>query len=224
MLFALVAGSPEPANCGLATVVMWISGSYCEWNKHHEEEAWPHFCCSILFPRSMHLPGCIQGGQEASYGYLLLEVYDRNSTSSTTTYATFLLNSLVSAVYEGQSGINNISNFNLWPMSYLNKKTFKGQRQEILYCRFFHESSSTKPLKITLGSFKFFENSQVKVHTRYQWHRYTVLAVFQSPAGMSLIKLSQEGNNLITPSQGEFGDIPAEDGKTADLFLQCSKL
>jgi hypothetical protein len=27
VLFALVAGSPEPANCGLATVVMWISGS-----------------------------------------------------------------------------------------------------------------------------------------------------------------------------------------------------
>jgi hypothetical protein len=30
VLFALVAGSPEPANCGLATVVMRISGSYCE--------------------------------------------------------------------------------------------------------------------------------------------------------------------------------------------------
>ncbi len=27
MLFALVAGSTEPANCGLATVVMWICGS-----------------------------------------------------------------------------------------------------------------------------------------------------------------------------------------------------
>jgi hypothetical protein len=30
VLFALVAGSTEPANCGLATVVMWICGSYCE--------------------------------------------------------------------------------------------------------------------------------------------------------------------------------------------------
>ncbi len=27
MLFTLVAGSTEPANCGLATVVMWICGS-----------------------------------------------------------------------------------------------------------------------------------------------------------------------------------------------------
>ncbi len=35
----------------------------------------------------MHLPGYIQGGQEASYGYLLLGVYDRNSTSSTRTKA-----------------------------------------------------------------------------------------------------------------------------------------
>ncbi len=27
MLFALFAGSTEPANCGLSTVVMWICGS-----------------------------------------------------------------------------------------------------------------------------------------------------------------------------------------------------
>jgi hypothetical protein len=31
------------------------------------------------------------------------------------------------------------------------------------------------------------------------------LAVFPSPAGMSLIKLSLGGNNLIFPAQGEFG-------------------
>ncbi len=76
----------EPANCGLATVVMWICGSYCEWNKHHEEEAWPHFCCSILFPRSMHQPGYIQEGQEAIFGRLLLGVYYRNSPSATTVH------------------------------------------------------------------------------------------------------------------------------------------
>ncbi len=83
MLFALVAGSTEPANCGLATVVMWICGSYCEWNKHHEEEAGPNFCCSLLLPRSLHPPGYIQEGQEASYGHLLLGVYHRNSPSCT---------------------------------------------------------------------------------------------------------------------------------------------
>jgi hypothetical protein len=33
------------------------------------------------------------------------------------------------------------------------------------------------------------------------------LAVFPSPAGMSLIKLSQGGNNLIIPSQGELGKL-----------------
>jgi hypothetical protein len=31
------------------------------------------------------------------------------------------------------------------------------------------------------------------------------LAVFPSPAGMSLTKLSLAGNNLILPGQGEFG-------------------
>ncbi len=83
MLFALVAGSTEPANCGLATVVMWICGSYCEWNKHHEEEARPHFCCSVLFSSSLHPSGYIQEGQEASYDYLLLGVYHRNSPGCT---------------------------------------------------------------------------------------------------------------------------------------------
>ncbi len=86
MLFALVAGSTEPANCGLATAVMWICGSYCVWNKHHKEEAGPHFCCSVLFSRSMHLPGYIQEGREASYGDLLLGVYHRNSPSCTEGY------------------------------------------------------------------------------------------------------------------------------------------
>jgi hypothetical protein len=51
VLFALVAGSTEPANCGLATVVMWICGSVdltANENIHHDEEAWPDFCCSLL--------------------------------------------------------------------------------------------------------------------------------------------------------------------------------
>ncbi len=36
-------------------------------------------------------------------------------------------------------------------------------------------------------------------------HSKKRLAVFPSPAGMSLTKLSLAGNNLIIPGQGEFG-------------------
>ncbi len=55
---------------------------------------------------------------------------------------------------------------------------------------------------------------------------YTVkkrLPIFPSPAGMSQTKLSLAGNNYIIPRQGEFSvisDIPAGDGKIANLFVQ----
>jgi hypothetical protein len=52
-------------------------------NKHHEEEAWPHFCCSTLFPCFMHQPGYVQEGQEAIFGYLLLGVYHRRIPGAT---------------------------------------------------------------------------------------------------------------------------------------------
>ncbi len=45
--------------------------------------------------------------------------------------------------------------------------------------------------------------------------------IFPSPAGVSLTKLSVAGNDLVIPGQGEFGDIPAGDGKMTNLFLQC---
>jgi hypothetical protein len=51
-----------------------------------------------------------------------------------------------------------------------------------------------------------------------------MLAVFPSPAGISLSKLFLAGNNLNIPGQGEFGDIPAGDGKTANLFYSVNKL
>ncbi len=42
---------------------------------------------------------------------------------------------------------------------------------------------------------------------------------------MSLTELSQGGNNLVIPAQGEttslVSDIPAGDGNVANLFLQC---
>jgi hypothetical protein len=54
---------------------------------------------------------------------------------------------------------------------------------------------------------------------------YTVkkgLAVFRSPAGMSLTKLFLGGNNLIFPARESLvSDIQAGDGKIANLFLQC---
>ncbi len=45
------------------------------------------------------------------------------------------------------------------------------------------------------------------------------LAVFQSPAGMSLTKLSLTGSNLIIPIRESLvSDIPAGDGKTNNFF------
>ncbi len=50
------------------------------------------------------------------------------------------------------------------------------------------------------------------------------LAVFPSPAGMSLIKLFLGGNNLVffPPRESLVSDIPAGDGKIANSFLQCN--
>ena len=49
-------------------------------------------------------------------------------------------------------------------------------------------------------------------------HCKKILAIFASPAGMSLTKLSLAGNNLIISGQEEFGYIQAGDGKIANLF------
>ncbi len=44
------------------------------------------------------------------------------------------------------------------------------------------------------------------------------------PAGMSLTKLSQAGKNVIIPSMESFvSDIPAGDGKPANLFYSVQK-
>jgi hypothetical protein len=49
------------------------------------------------------------------------------------------------------------------------------------------------------------------------------LAIFPSPAGMSLTKLSLGGKKtkLFPPRKSLISDIPAGDGKTANSFLQC---
>jgi hypothetical protein len=48
--------------------------------------------------------------------------------------------------------------------------------------------------------------------------------LFSRPQRDVTIQLSLVGNNLIIPGQGEFAvsDIPAGDGKIANLFLQCT--
>jgi hypothetical protein len=55
-------------------------------------------------------------------------------------------------------------------------------------------------------------------------HRKKRLSSFPSPAGMSLTKLPLGRNNSVMtslfPPKGEFGsDIPAGDGKLANLFF-----
>jgi hypothetical protein len=48
------------------------------------------------------------------------------------------------------------------------------------------------------------------------------LTIFPSPAGMSLTKLSLDGNNLIIPVQGEFGKWhPGWGRENCKSFLQC---
>jgi len=42
-------------------------------------------------------------------------------------------------------------------------------------------------------------------YSKHYLHCKKELAVFQSPAGMSLIKLFLGGDNSIFPAQGEFG-------------------
>ncbi len=54
-----------------------------------------------------------------------------------------------------------------------------------------------------------------------------MLMIFPSPAGMSLTKLSQGGNydviyKLFPSRESLVSDIPAGDGKMANLFLQCT--
>ena len=57
-------------------------------------------------------------------------------------------------------------------------------------------------------------------------HCKKMLMIFPSPAGMSLTKLSLGGNydviyKLFPSRDSLVSDIPAGDGKMANLFLQC---
>jgi len=71
------------------------------------------------------------------------------------------------------------------------------------------------------------EKSRIQIRfLPYFTPQYTVtksVAIFPSPAGMSLTKFSLEENNLIIPGAREslVNDIPAGEGIIANLFLQC---
>jgi hypothetical protein len=71
----------------------WLCGSVdltANENIHHEEEAWPDFCCSLLLVRSLRSSGYIQEGQGVNHDYLLLGVYYINSPSCTLPYSVTL--------------------------------------------------------------------------------------------------------------------------------------
>ncbi len=54
-------------------------------------------------------------------------------------------------------------------------------------------------------------------------HCITGLAVYPSPAGMSLTKFSLIGNNLLLPARESLvSDMPAGDGKIAYLFYSVT--
>ncbi len=54
-------------------------------------------------------------------------------------------------------------------------------------------------------------------------HCKKMLSIFQSPAGMSLIKLSLAGNYKVIPARKSLVcGIPAGDMKIDKLFLQCN--
>ncbi len=58
------------------------------------------------------------------------------------------------------------------------------------------------------------DNGIISIHKKFaNIHCKKRLMIFPSPAGMSLTKLSLDGNNLIIPGQAEFGPGQAEFGK-----------
>jgi hypothetical protein len=78
-----------------------------------------------------------------------------------------------------------------------------------IYGRFYKEFTSAKKFckAFWLVNITFFRPQTIHCKKR--------LAVFPSREGMSLTKLSLAGNNL--------SDIPAKDGKTANLFYSVLK-
>jgi hypothetical protein len=55
--------------------LLWICGFLtANDDKHHEEEALPNLCCSLLFSCSLRSPVYIQEGRGANYSHPLLKV------------------------------------------------------------------------------------------------------------------------------------------------------
>ncbi len=88
------------------------------------------------------------------------------------------------------------------------------KQQDVLTCMQYKSMkfvSSMTHCKLKKTSFK-----KDAVHCKKE------LAIFPSPAGMSLTKLSgREKTKLFPPRKSLISDIPAGDGKMANSFLQC---
>ncbi len=66
------------------------------------------------------------------------------------------------------------------------------------------------------------EKIPFQIVINYSLHCKKRLAIFPSPAGMSLTKLSLAGNKLYPAKESLVSDVPAGDGKIDNLFLQCT--
>ncbi len=107
---------------------------------------------------------------------------------------------------------------------------------ELWFERFFQSSDtsvSSSPISLVRSSLKPEPEPALpepaKVGLFYCIHCKKMLMIFPSPAGMSLTKLSLGGNcdviyKLFPSRESLVSDIPAGDGKMANLFLQCTAI
>ncbi len=75
--------------------------------------------------------------------------------------------------------------------------TFKGQCHEIFCFRFFHKSSSPKPLKKTLGSFQIFSKIRGDIHCKKNWSENKSL--FRIPIPPTVFSISVVQNLCSSP-------------------------
>jgi hypothetical protein len=81
--------------------------------------------------------------------------------------------------------------------NFANEEELKGQCHEIFYYRFFHDSSSPKPLKITLGPFRIFLETCGDI-CKSRWNSGIndgKFAIYIVPL-VYLIPVANNGNNI----------------------------
>jgi hypothetical protein len=77
-------------------------------------------------------------------------------------------------------------------LSIFKRNTLKGQCHEIFSFRFFHESSSSKPLKITLGTFQIF------------WRKFVHIFASQGAPPVSTIANLAASTTGVVDTGGKF--------------------